>query len=208
MNPAATTSLLLLTSLPVTAETIAFDRAAAGSLPNEWLAGVTGRGAPRWAVEADADAPSAPNVLKQSGSGTFPWCVLKRSALADGVVEVKFKPIAGSEDQAGGVVWRWKDGDNYYVARANALENNVSLYYTQHGRRNTIRYVDAPVARGRWHTLRVEFVAERIAVSLDGKRYIDVEDDRITGAGAVGVWTKADSVTAFDDFVFGGIAVR
>ena len=208
MHPAFTTSLLLMASLPVTAETIAFDHDTPGSLPAEWLAGVTGRGAAHWTVEPDADAPSPPNVLKQSGSGTFPWCVVKGAALTDGVVEVKFKPIAGSEDQAGGVVWRWKDGDNYYVARANALENNVSLYYTQHGRRNTIRYVDAPVARGQWHTLRVEFVAKRIAVSLDGKRYIDVEDDRIAGAGAVGVWTKADSVTAFDDFVFGAVSNR
>jgi hypothetical protein len=203
MNPAATTSLLLLTSLPVTAETIAFDRAAAGSLPNEWLAGVTGRGAPRWAVEADADAPSAPNVLKQSGSGTFPWCVLKRSALADGVVEVKFKPIAGSEDQAGGVVWRWKDGDHYYVARANALENNVSLYYTEGGSRKTLKYVDAPVPANAWHALRVEFSGRHIKVIFDGVTRIEMDDAHIAGAGAVGVWTKADSVTAFDDFRYG-----
>jgi len=116
------------------------------------------------------------------------------------VVEVKFKPISGKEDQAGGLVWRWKDGDNYYVARANALEDNVSLYYTQNGRRNTIKYVDAPVAKNQWHTLRVEFMAKRIQVSLDGKLYIEVDDDRIVGPGAVGLWTKADSVTAFDDF--------
>jgi hypothetical protein len=116
---------------------------------------------------------------------------------------VKFKPLAGKEDQAGGVVWRWKDGDNYYVARANALEDNVSLYYTRDGRRNTIKYVDAPVAGDRWHTLRVEFSGKRIRVMLDGKAYIEVDDERIGGTGAVGVWTKADSVTAFDDFSFG-----
>jgi len=104
-----------------------FDSTPTGELPAGWLAGVTGRGSPRWAVAAEATAPSAPNVLKQSGSGTFPWCVDKRASLADGFVEVKMKPISGREDQAGGVVWRWKDGDNYYVARANALENNVSL---------------------------------------------------------------------------------
>ena len=125
------------------------------------------------------------------------------TSLADGFVEVKFKPISGGEDQAGGLVWRWKDGDNYYVARANALENNVSLYYTEHGSRKTIKYVDAPVARGSWHTLRVEFAGTRIAVLLDGKRYIELDDSHIGGAGAVGVWTKADSVTAFDDFAYG-----
>ena len=86
------------------------------------------------------------------------------TALADGVVEVKFKPLTGREDQAGGVVWRWKDGDNYYVARANALENNVSLYYTERGSRRTIKYVDAPVPGNAWHTLRVEFKGTRIRV--------------------------------------------
>ena len=180
-----------------------FDTDAPLSLPAGWKQGVTGRGTPKWAVERDDSAPSRPHVLKQSGSGTFPWCVRSDASLADGFVEVKFKPIAGAEDQAGGVVWRWKDGDNYYVARANALENNVSLYFTSGGRRNTIRYVDAPVAKATWHTLRVEFSGQRITVALDGKRYIQVEDTHIAGAGGVGLWTKADSVTAFDDFRFG-----
>ena len=116
---------------------------------------------------------------------------------------MRFKPVSGEEDQAGGVVWRWKDGDNYYVARANALEDNVSLYYTQHGRRITIKYVDAPVAKNEWHTLRVEFAGKRIRVALDGKVYIDADDEHIPGPGRVGVWTKADSVTVFDDFAYG-----
>jgi len=179
-----------------------FDSVKAGALPEGWIAGVTGRGNPRWAVDADSTAPSGRKVLQQTGSGTFPWCVKRDESIADGFVEVKFKPISGNEDQAGGVIWRWKDGNNYYVARANALENNVSLYYTENGRRNTIRYVDAPVARNAWHTLRVEFSVTKISVSLDGKTYITVEDAHIVGAGAVGLWTKADSVTAFDDFRF------
>jgi hypothetical protein len=202
VNTTTIASLLMVVSLPVVAETITFDRDAVGSLPSGWSAGVTGRGAPKWTIEADPTAPSAPNVLKQSGAGTFPWCVKEGTALTDGVVEVKFKPISGKEDQAGGLVWRWKDGDNYYIARANALENNVSLYYTQNGRRNTIKYVDAPVAKNQWHTLRVEFIGKRIRVALDGKRYIELDDERIDGPGAVGVWTKADSVTAFDDFSY------
>jgi hypothetical protein len=185
------------------AATISFDQDVPGALPAGWRAGVTGRGSPKWAVEADATAPSKPNVLKQSGSGTFPWCVRPDASFADGTVEVKFKPISGREDQAGGLVWRFKDGDNYYVARANALEDNVSLYYTQNGRRNTLKYVDAPVPRNTWHTLRAEFSGERIRVILDGKLYIELEDDHIDGNGAVGVWTKADSVTLFDDFSYG-----
>ena len=185
------------------AETINFDNDSPGALPSSWQQGVTGKGTPRWTVREDATAPSKPNVLEQSGSGTFPWCVLRNSSLENGFVEVKFKPLRGKEDQAGGVVWRWKDGDNYYVARANALENNVSLYHTTNGRRNTIKYVNAPVPANTWHTLRVEFSARHIRVALDGKPYIELDDSHISGAGAVGLWTKADSVTAFDDFSYG-----
>lgn len=200
------TSIALLASLVSTtalAQTVNFDGDAVGSVPPGWTCGVTGSGSPRWAVAADPGAPSKPNVLMQTGSGTFPWCVKSGTTLADGFVEVKFKPISGREDQAGGVVWRWKDGDNYYVARANALENNVSLYYTERGNRKTLKYVDAPVAAGAWHKLRVEFAGTRIMVSLDGTRYIELDDKHISRAGAVGVWTKADSVTAFDDFTYG-----
>ena len=188
------------------AQMINFDRDATGALPAGWVAGVTGRGTARWEVEADAHAPSPPNVLRQSGTGDFPWCVKMDVALDDGFVEVKFKPIAGNDDRAGGVVWRWKDGDNYYVARANALEDNVSLYYTERGRRITIKYVDAPIASNAWHRLRVDFHGTRIRVALDGKSYIELDDSHIGGAGAVGLWTKADSVTAFDDFGFGPAA--
>ena len=190
------------------AETVSFDRDAPGALPAGWRSGVTGRGSPKWSVETDASAPSKPNVLKQSGRGTFPWCVKPDVSLENGYVEVRFKPLTGREDQAGGVVWRWKDGDNYYVARANALENNVSLYYTANGRRNTIKYVDAPVPGNTWHTLRVEFSGKKMRVSLDGKQYIETDDDHIVGSGAVGVWTKADSVTLFDDFGYGAASSR
>jgi len=196
-------ALTIFSATAAMADTIGFDQEKIGALPAGWIAGVTGRGSPQWAVIADPKAPSTPHVLQQSGRGTFPWCVKKDASLADGFVEVKFKPISGREDQAGGVVWRWKDGDNYYVARANALENNVSLYYTSQGKRNTLKYVDAPVPADAWHTLRVEFAGKRIRVALNGKWYIDLEDGHITGAGAVGLWTKADSVTAFDDFSYG-----
>jgi hypothetical protein len=187
----------------VQAETIGFDKEPMGATPSGWASGVTGQGASRWTVETDPTAPSKPNVLKQSGVGDFPWAVKNDTRLADGYVEVKFKALSGKRDQAGGVVWRWKDGNNYYVARANALENNVSLYYTVKGRRNTLKYVDAPVSLNTWHVLRVEFRGNRIRVLLNGKAYIEVDDTRIGGDGLVGVWTKADSVTVFDDFAYG-----
>ena len=184
------------------AATTNFDTDAIGTAPAGWTAGVTGRGTHRWTIESEAGAPSKSNVLKQSGRGDFPWCVKNEPEFADGQVEVKFKPFSGKDDQAGGLVWRWKNGDNYYVARANALEDNVSLYYTQNGRRITIKYVDAPVAKNQWHTLRIEFAGKRIRVALDGKVYIETDDEHIVGPGRVGVWTKADSVTLFDDFTF------
>lgn len=188
-------------SAGVGAQAALFENDAVGAPPAGWTCGVTGKGSPHWAIATDAGTEG--KVLLQSGSGTFPWCVKDGSALADGYVEVKFKPISGREDQAGGVMWRWKDGNNYYVARANALEDNVSLYYTEGGSRKTIKYVNAPVPRDTWHTLRVEFTGRHIAVSLDGKRYIETDDTHVAGPGAVGVWTKADSVTAFKDFAYG-----
>ena len=200
-----TASIGVLTSLlstSVVAQTVNFDADAIGAAPSGWTCGVTGRGSPRWEVAAEPGAPSGANVLRQSGSGTFPWCVRTGTSLSDGFVEVKFKPVSGREDQAGGLVWRWKDGQHYYVARANALENNVSLYYTEGGRRKTLKYVDAPVASNAWHALRAEFRGTRIRVILDGKTYIELDDAHIAGAGHVGVWTKADSVTLFEAFSY------
>lgn len=199
----ATLFLGVLMSASALADTVTFDKIKLGTLPPGWIAGATGSGSPKWAIEADSTAPSKFNVLKQSGQGNYPWCVKKDASLTDGFVEVKFKSISGKEDQAGGLVWRWKDSDNYYVARANALENNVSLYYVERGGRKTIKYVDAPVPQNEWHTLRAIFSGKSITVMLNGKSYIQQDDEHISGPGAVGVWTKADSVTAFDNFSFG-----
>ena len=207
MKEVVMVALTVISASAALAETDNFDGYARGAVPEGWTCGVTGKGTPKWIVDADSSAPSAPNVLRQSAAGTFPWCVKKAVSFADGFVEVKFKPERGREDQAGGLVWRWQDGDNYYVARANALENNVSLYYTANGKRNTLKYVNAPVAANVWHTLRAEFAGTRIRVLLDDRAYIEQEDGHIRGPGAVGVWTKADSVTAFDDFSH-GIAVK
>lgn len=195
----------LLMTYSAFAETVTFDDTKTGQLPSGWLAGVTGKGSPQWSVEADPSAPSKPNVLKQSGEGTYPWCVKKGTSLVNGFVEVKFKPISGNEDQAGGVVWRWQDGDNYYVARANALEDNVTIYHTVKGRRVSFKNANTKVASGVWHTLRVDFSGNHFKVSFDGKTVLEAEDNTFKAAGAVGVWTKADSVTLFDDFSFGAV---
>jgi hypothetical protein len=201
-------AFLIGLAMETSAQTENFDSTATGALPNGWKAGVTGSGSANWAVTPDSSAPSPPNVIVQKAKGAFPWAVREGVAITDGFVEVKFKAISGKEDQAGGLMWRWKDGSNYYVARANALENNVSLYYTTNGRRNTIKYVNAPVPLNTWHTLRVDFAGNTIRVSLNGKTYIEEKDSHIAGSGAVGLWTKADSVTAFDDFSYGAAKLR
>jgi len=201
------TAFLLITGMITNAafaEIVNFDDTKTGQLPPNWLAGVTGKGAPQWSVEADATAPSKPNVLKQSGEGTYPWCVKKDVSLADGFVEVKFKAISGKQDQAGGLIWRWQDGDNYYIARANALEDNVTIYHTLKGKRKEFKRADVKVASNQWHTLRVDFTGNHFKVTLDGQPALEWDDDTFKNAGAVGVWTKADSVTLFDDFSFGG----
>ena len=193
---------LLAVVPPAFSATTNFDSDTVGQLPAGWTCGKTGKGHPHWTVETDSSAPSRPNVLKQAGTATFPWCVRNDIEGADGVVEVRFKPVSGKEDQAGGVVWRWKNSGNYYVARANALESNVSLYFTVDGSRKTIKYVSAPVTLNTWHTLRVIYKGDAIQVALDGKTYIETKDRHIPGLGKVGVWTKADSVTLFDDFSY------
>jgi len=138
--------------------------------------------------------------------------VLQAVSLTDGFVQARFKPISGREDQAGGVVWRWRDADNYYVARANALENNVVAYKVVGGRRTAIAPVGTPagtygidtkVAAGAWHTLRVEFQGPEAAVIYDGARLFTVRDETLHDAGKVGVWSKADSVTQFDSLQHG-----
>jgi hypothetical protein len=123
--------------------------------------------------------------------------------LKDGFVEVKFKAISGKEDQAGGIVWRATDSDNYYIARANALEDNVTIYHTIKGKRVSFKNVNMKVTSRIWHTLRVDFIGNQFTVTFDGKKVIEATDNSFSDAGMVGVWTKADSVTLFDDFSYG-----
>src|SRR5438034_7442046 len=148
--------LLVATSLVAAAptETVNFDKAEAGKPPSGWTATQTGTGQARWAVVQDDTAPSKPNVLKQSGQATYPVCLKADSSLKDGFVEVKFKAISGKEDQAGGVIWRAKDSDNYYIARANALEDNVCIYHTIKGKRTEKKRTNMKVETAQWHTLR------------------------------------------------------
>jgi len=186
------------------ADSANFDNAAVGQAPAGWTATQTGSGSAKWTIEKDDTAPSKPNVLKQSGVATYPVCFKDDTNLKHGFVEVKFKSISGKEDQAGGVVWRLKDANNYYVARANALEDNVTIYDTMNGRRTERKRTNMKVATNQWHTLRVDFQGSHFTVTFDGKKAIEWDDEKFKDAGKVGVWTKADSVTEFDDFSYSG----
>src|SRR6266516_1949545 len=195
--------LTTMATILAAAETVNFDDMRAGAPPRGWTPMQIGSGTAKWTVEKDDSAPSKPNVLKQSGRATFPVCFKNNTNIKDGFVEVKFKPIAGKEDQAGGVIWRLQNGNNYYIARANARENNVTIYHTIKGKRTEKKRTKMQVASGTWHTLRVDFNGNHFTVTFDGKHLFDVEDTTFTEAGKVGVWTKADSVTLFDDFTYG-----
>ena len=190
------------------AETASFEADAVGSPPRGWVLTMTGRGKPKWTVERDEDGTA---VLRQSGKATYPLALKEGTNIRDGFVEVKFKPISGSEDRAGGIVWRAKDANNYYVVRANALEDNVVLYKTVNGVRSSLDLVGqkggygikTAVPANQWHTLRVEFAGARFNVVFNGKPLFAVEDATFSQAGMVGLWTKADSVTAFSGLTYG-----
>src|SRR5438477_4061032 len=194
---------ITMTTAVTIAETVNFDDMKTGAAPAGWTATQTGSGTAKWAVEKDESAPSKPNVLKQSGQATFPVCIKDDTSLRDGFVEVKFKPVSGKEDQAGGLIWRAKDSNNYYIARANALEDNVTIYHTINGRRTEKKRTNTKVASNAWHTLRVDFQDNHFTVTFDGKKAIEWDDNTFKDAGKVGVWTKTDSVTLFDDFTYG-----
>jgi hypothetical protein len=164
-------------------------------------------------VRKDDSAPSKPNVLAQVSNdatgGRFPLAVYEKASLKDGTLSVKFKAISGRGDQAAGLVWRYQDPDNYYIVRANALEDNVVLYKVEKGERialapkgtpsNTYG-VKHPVPKQTWSTLSVVFQGNVFTVGFNGQKLFEVEDSTFTAAGKAGLWTKADSVTYFDDF--------
>jgi hypothetical protein len=190
---------------------IGFESTQTGVAPEGWTSTLTGSGDPKWTVESDETAPSRSKVLKQSGRATYPLLLKNDSSIKDGFVEIKFKAVAGSQDRAAGVVWRAKNANNYYVTRANALEDNVVLYETVDGVRSPLDIVgrkggygiDVKVPADTWHSLRIDFSGSRFRVSFNGKQLFEVEDSTFADAGHVGLWTKADSVTLFDQIIYG-----
>jgi hypothetical protein len=193
------------------AKVVNFDGDTVGAIPKGWTATKTGQGNPKWTVEQDGAAPSKSKIVKQSGSATFPLLLKDDAELRDGYVETKFKAIAGSHDRAAGLVWRAKDANNYYVVRANALEDNVVLYKTVRGVRSPLDIVgrkggygiSVHVPSNEWCRLSVEFEGSRFRAMFNRRMLFEVEDSTFGDAGKIGLWTKADSVTLFDQIAYG-----
>jgi len=204
-------ALLCRMEVSAMADTVSFEADPVGAAPKGWTSTKTGRGNSTWTVEQDATSPSRSKVVKQSGRADYPLLLKDDTDIKDGFIETKFKAIAGSEDRAGGLVWRASDANNYYVVRANALEDNVVLYKTVNGVRSPLDIVGrkggygvaTPVPANAWHTLRLEFAGARFRVVYNGKSLFEVEDATFSGPGKVGLWTKADSVTLFDAITYG-----
>jgi hypothetical protein len=207
-------SSFTLSVLPVLvlAQSLAFDKDDPGKPPAGFTTALTGAGKPgAWVVMKDESAPSRPNVLAQtdqnSTSYRFPLCVYDAISAKDVDVSVRFKPVKGKEDQAAGILLRYKDKDNYYIVRANAIENNVVLYKVEKGRRTDLPLVGKGktygtkdlVPSGIWGKLRIVAKGNHFDVYHNDKKLFEVEDGTFPDAGKIGLWTKADSYTLFDD---------
>jgi hypothetical protein len=190
-------------------QTIRFAKSELGTVPKGWKVDKTGKGeGSQWEVVTDKTSPSKTGfVLAQTAKSprpVFNLCVVEDSKFGDVEIEVAFKSVAGKVDQGGGPVWRYQDADNYYIARMNPLENNYRFYKVIDGRRTQLATKEGiKVPLGEWHTLEIEHVGNRIECELDGKVILSAIDDSIKKAGKVGLWTKADAHTYFDNFVFG-----
>jgi len=193
--------------------TLDFSDGAVGQPPKGFEFGHTAKaGAPgKWIVQAEGSNQYLAQIDPDNTRSRFPVAVVSNVNAADVDLSVRFKPVSGRVDQAAGLVWRFQNEDNYYIVRANALENNVVLYKVESGKRTDLPVKGegrtygkkAQVSSGQWSTLRVVAAGSRFDVYLNGTKLYEVEDGTFSQAGKVGVWTKADSVTQFDDLTIG-----
>lgn len=176
-----------------------FENAAEGNVPTGFSTAVTGNSKSiNWSIVND----NGNNVVAQQAinSGScYNLLVLEKNSYKDFVTNVKIKAVTGEEDQGGGLMWRYIDKDNYYIARYNPLENNFRFYRVVNGSRKQLESVDSSIKLGEWFTMTVEMKGNKIACSLNGKKLIETTDDTFPSAGLIGFWTKADAVTYFDD---------
>lgn len=185
--------------------TATFDGVAPGAMPPDWRAAATGDGVPgRWEVVRDQTAPSQPSALALTSfpdgpNPTYNVCFADWVPFRDGRLSVRMKAVSGVIDQGGGPMWRVQGPDDYYVCRANPLEGNFRLYEVVGGKRRQIASADVDVPAGTWHLIEVEHVRDRIVCTLNGTTRIEAVSRALDDEGGIGVWTKADAVTSFDD---------
>jgi hypothetical protein len=199
-------SLLLAFGLTAAVRVVNFDNAVLGRTPPGWTVAMTSSGLPpQWEVLKDGTAPTRPYVLAQVAADPSgdrcPLAIWDAAIMRDGEISVRLKPVSGKEVQAGGIVWRYRDENNYYLARVNAIDHNVQVF-------KIIRGVRFPMMRGvrhefphnEWSTLKVWMRGNRFQVYMDHRRVMQGQDDTFSTPGKVGLWTAADSVTYFDNF--------
>ena len=183
-----------------------FEDVPLGQLPTGWRVEGTNQRGPlaTWQVVADEAAASGRKVLaltspNHDSGGTFNLCWTEAVSFLNGELEVSFKAHAGREDQGGGIIWRVRDKDNYYVARFNPLEENFRLYYVKDGARKMLASATISLKAGAWHRMRITHAGDRIEGYLNSNKLLEAGDTTLTEAGGIGLWTKADAATSFDD---------
>lgn len=186
------------------AETWDFEDMEVDQPPSGWTSAKTGDGKGSvWRVVKDESAPSGAKVLAQTSSAgpnpLFNLCVADETSYLDLDLTVSFRAVRGKIDQGGGPVWRYQDEDNYYIARMNPLEDNFRVYKVVAGKRTQLGSADVDAKAGRWHKIRIVQHGDKIQCSLNDEQLLDVKDDTFQEAGKIGLWTKADAVTSFDE---------
>jgi len=183
---------------------VTFDSGPLGRMPPGWTVATNHGSPPQWQILQDRSAPTQPYVLAQTSTGASDRCplaILDNVTMRDGDVSVRIKPVSGKQDQAGGVVWRYRDPANYYLARVDSLTHNVVVYKFRNGVRTRVSLAaphEIPV--NAWSILKVSARGDRFQVYVDHRRVLQGFDRTFASSGKVGLWTVADSVTYFDDF--------
>jgi hypothetical protein len=202
-------SLTVLLALGLTSSSgkvVNFDTCPLGRTPPGWTIAMTNRGAaPEWQVLKDQTAPTQPYVLAQTShdgnDSRFPLAIFDGVSVQNSDVSVRLKPVSGQEDRAGGVIWRYRDANNYYLVRANALTKNVAIFKVENGKIQQLSaLVPHEIPSNAWSILKVSVRGNKFQVYVNHRRILQGQDNTFRTAGKVGLWTVADSVTYFDDF--------
>lgn len=186
-----------------------FDQTPVGGPPPGWFIAATKPNGPlaEWQVKADLKAPSPPQVIaialiRDESGDVFNLCWTREVVFQDGSIEVKVRADSGKEDQGGGLIWRAQDADNYYIARYNPLEHNFCLYFVKEGRRAQLASANVSgVKSGEWFRLKIVHQGDKIEAYLNGQKYLETTDNTFMKEGGVGLWSKADAASSFDDLV-------